>query len=219
VRLRILEQLEEQLSSNLKRRKLELSAMRGLIRRNQDASNSPLIRAATMLLYAHWEGFVRDAASFYINFVSNQGLQQQSLATNFLALCLRSELLACGRPSATQHNLCVATLRSELTQPAAISEAVVDTRDNLRGEVFRDIAELLGIEFTRYAPKEKFIDYTLCDRRNAVAHGRLDVFGPGMYDEMHDEVVWLIDSFRDDILNAATTKRYLRDQPIAKSAH
>lgn len=208
MKLRLLEHLESYLSAELKRRKRELSEMRGAVKRNQNAAHKPMVRAAVMLLYSHWEGFVRDAAAAYVNYVSYQGLPQKGLASNFLAICFRERLRECGIIRPSHHNAVVSQLRSDLSNVVSVPQSVIDTKDNLRGDVFREVVALLGLDYQPYASRENFISYTLCDKRNEIAHGHWCDVSAADYDTMHDEVIWLMSAFCDDILNAASTARY-----------
>jgi MAE_28990/MAE_18760-like HEPN len=209
-KLRTLEELESVLSADLRKRKQELTHVRGTIVRNQNVAQRSLIRAGVMLLYSHWEGYVKLSARAYINFVSHQSVPPGRLKSNFLAIAVRQHLRDCGVVRPSKHNAVVELLRAPPDQVTQMPEDSVDTKDNLRGDAFREIMALLGIEFAKYAAKENFISYTLCDQRNEIAHGSHRAVAAADYDEMHNDVLWLIDSFRDDIMNAAATLAYKR---------
>lgn len=209
MKLRTLNELDDRLSAELARRKVELTALKGVIARNDGSTRRGLLRAGVMMLYAHWEGFVKDAAMSYLNYVSFQSVESRALADNIIAVTLRTELLACGAKKPSAHNLVVSALRN----PAAgIIEVpwsnVIDARDNLRSEVFREIAHIVGIDYSAYATREVFIDKSLCDVRNAVAHGKSDSVTVEEYEALHVGVIALLEQVRTDVSNAASRELF-----------
>jgi hypothetical protein len=85
----------------------------------------------------------------------------------------------------------------------------------------REIVALLGLDYARYATKETFINRRLCDVRNEIAHGSLVETSEAEYEEVHDGVVWLMDLFRDDVINAASAELFrvrVASPPVAPDA-
>ena len=73
-------------------RRKELSELKGLVQETQGQLRSRvIIRSAVALLYAHWEGFVKKSSSYYLEFVSSHRLPYGRLASNFVALTLKSK--------------------------------------------------------------------------------------------------------------------------------
>ena len=75
MRIRSQYELSEYLSGSLSRRKREVTTIKFLVSRARTHEVEPLLRAAICLLYAHWEGFVREAATAYLSYVSRQGTE------------------------------------------------------------------------------------------------------------------------------------------------
>ena len=73
-------------------RKRELTTLKHMVERARSHEKVFLLRAAVCVLYAHWEGFVKAAATSYASFVDAQGLRYRDLAPNFVALGLRAEI-------------------------------------------------------------------------------------------------------------------------------
>jgi len=179
-----------------------MSAIRALIRRNSNLAERAILRAAVPIAYAHWEGFVKVAATGYVEYVKGHRLPIAKLQTNFAALALRKTILDCGkRPSL--HNSLFERLRGELRDIGDLPPDAVDAQDNLRADVFREIVALIGLNYARYATKDTFIDRRVCDIRNEIAHGGLRPVTSSEFDDIHDGVVELMDMFHDDVVNAA----------------
>ena len=75
-KIRTVSQLSDKLSEEIAWRKKELIYIKSLIEKNRYKSvESTLIRSGTALLYAHWEGFIKNAATSYVEFVARQNLK------------------------------------------------------------------------------------------------------------------------------------------------
>lgn len=69
---------------------------------------------------------------------------------------------------------------------------------------------MLGLEVANYSTKKAVIDDKLLFYRNRIAHGERVELEVSDYDIMQATVLELVDSFRNDIENAALTKKYQR---------
>jgi len=197
-------------------RKKELADLRAVIRRPGVAGTRQvvLIRSGVTMLYAHWEGFIKAAASAYLKYVSNKRLTYDEVTTNFVALGMRSRL-----QSASQ------TIKASVLNPIAeffVSglssrcdfphEDAIKTFSNLSSTVFKEIIHTLNFNYSLYATKEKLIDERLLNLRNNIAHGEELVIDLEEYMNLHDNVFELMETFRNEVDNAASTRHYLRRQ-------
>ena len=210
--IRSLDQLVRALDEDLAWRKRELTTLKFMLRTPRDHQRYLLLRAAICLLYAHWEGFVRAAATSYVSFVATRGLRYRNLTPNFVALGLRPEIQRAGQSnSPTIHTELTTRLMSDLSERAAIDwQLSVNTRSNLNADTLKEILVLLGLEGQDYLLKGPLLDRRLIANRNRVAHGtRIDI-EPEDYDSLHTEVIELVERFRTDIENAAATEKFRR---------
>lgn len=199
--------LLQKIDDDLVWRRRELSDFRAVI---QGAGQNPsresaLLRAGVALLYAHWEGFVKKCGTYYLEFVANQGMKASELRGNFIAIKLKSRLAEASKsnkPSASAE--LVDFFRSKLGDRLRIPhKGVIDTKSNLSSSVFREIIWTLGLDISPYETKYRLIDSSLVDRRNRIAHGDALDIGVDDYLALHDEVMALIDTFRNQLQNAA----------------
>lgn len=195
-------------------RKKELTDLKFTVGVARAQRQEMLLRAAVCLLYAHWEGFIKDAATEYVRFVASQGLGLQDVATHFVALALRSDIMGAGnsrRPSL--HTELIDKVINGQDQPfnPRLDDAV-DTGANLNSRYLADILCLVGIDPTDYLSKGPLLDERLLRNRNAIAHGRGMRIEANDYNELHDVVVMLMDQFRDDLEQAAILSSYRRPQ-------
>lgn len=212
MRLRTAENLTDALDDALGWRKIELSVMRRVVDKSPDDRASAVLRASSTLLYAHWEGFIKQAGELYLNFVVHQGLRYRELAPNFLGLAFRAKLeTAEATLKACLYTSVCNQLIADLDHRAKVPyKDVVDTGANLGGPVFRNILCLLGLDATPYLTKEKPIIDELLKIRNKAAHGKWISIDKESYFQFHDEILWMMENFRDQIEVATASRTYGR---------
>lgn len=212
MRIRTSSQLVEELDDDLAWRKRELTTINFLLASPRRHQQTLLLRAAVCLLYAHWEGFVKKAATSYISFVATRGLKYRDLTPNFVALGLRTEIREAGQSNRfTIHTAIVSRLLSDLSDNAQLDwQNSVNTRSNLNAETLRDILTLLGLDERDYLTKGPLLDEKLLGNRNRVAHGERVEIDPDDYILLHSEIIQLVDQFSADVQNAAVTEQFRR---------
>ncbi len=211
-KIRTVSQLSDQLSEEIAWRKKELIYIKSLIEKNRYQPVQPtLLRSGTAILYAHWEGFVKNAAISYVEFVSRQNLKYSELKPNFVALAVKKQL----NEARESHKAIIFTkvvnfLIAGLESKCSIQwDDVIKTQSNLNSEVLKDIICVLGLNYSFYETKEKIIDETLLRSRNEIAHGRYLLIEFDQYMDLHHEIISLMDLFKDQIENAAISSAYL----------
>jgi hypothetical protein len=209
--MRTVEQFHDRLASEMAWRRRELTAIRFLVLNAKKEAKSALIRAGVAILYAHWEGFIKTAAVSYLRFVSNQKLRYRDLATPLLATAARRVLHdATAASRASRHIDMTEFFMSGLHQTCMISDSAVRTKGNLSSSVLKDIVMTLGLDYSVFATKEALIDESLVERRNSIAHGEYLSVDVADYEALNAEVVGLLESFWNQVDNAAALKSYRR---------
>lgn len=219
--IRSLTLLNEYLDNELSWRKKELTSLKFMLTKCRAHEEGILTRAALCILYAHWEGFVRTAATCYVDYVVRQGVHLRALTPNFIALGLRSEIrIAGGSDKSTMHTDLVKRVRSDLPESFRTdSRKAIQTGSNLKVDVLNEILSVIGVDPTNYLGKRVIID-RLVRYRNLVAHG---AHGEGFeivlcdYETMHNDVIVLVEMFRTDVENAAVQKSYLEPVPASSA--
>jgi hypothetical protein len=211
---RTLEQFLEILDSDLSWRKRELSNMLAAI----DAAKadrlaiSTFLRAGVVLLYAHWEGFLKKALSEYVEYVSYQSPNHDSLKDGFLTLCWKKQMKWGDLPATNQRlGLLTSFFRSrETNRMVFLDPKVIDTQSNLSFPVAEDLLWSVDVESDWLAPKAKLIDKSLLGRRNHIAHGQVLKIELEGYRELHDQTIGILNELLNRIENCAVTKAYIR---------
>jgi len=210
-KIRTLTDLLDEMSMEFAWRKKELSGLKGLVATHENNHKCDLlIRAAVTLLYAHWEGFVKNTGTFYLEFVSRQELKHSTLAPSFLATALGKKVRKVAHSSTIQPCLeVVEFFQKESSAKSSLDwKSTIRTRSNLSSEVLREIVTILGLDYSRFSTKEKLLDERLLKNRNNIAHGRHLFVTFAEYMDLHEEVFGMMQDFFNQIENAANTGAY-----------
>jgi hypothetical protein len=96
-----------------------------------------------------------------------------------------------------------------LSEPANIDwERSIETHSNLSFKNLSEILCLLGLDDKEYSLKQQLLDQKLLQKRNLIAHGQQAEIDLDDYSDLHDEILRLLDMFRNDVENAAAREGY-----------
>lgn len=212
MKIRTVNDLSDRLDTEFSWRLKELADLKLLVKSTEKLKRSSMIRAGLPLTYAHWEGFVKSSAQFYLNFVLIQKHDLKDLSLCFLALSAQKLLNSFTNSNRTSLQLDLVnhlTSNSSLSATASYSTAI-NTKANLNSSVFTDISLSIGIDLAPYETKFNFIDESLLKRRNEIAHGNYLDIDSTAFRDIVDEVIGLMRQFQNDIMNNAVQRSYLR---------
>lgn len=162
------------------------------------------------MLYAHWEGFVKAAATAYLQYVSLRGLKLEELKSNYIALCMKSKMNFFDSNKFKLHYDAIEYMLANMQNRSLIPyKSEIDTKSNLSFNVFKDICFLLGIDLAAYSISSRMID-SLVDKRNHIAHGKYSIIDTVEFDSLYNTMVDLITRFKNDLYDAAQTEQYKR---------
>ena len=208
---RALYRLVQRLENDLSWRRKELTTLKFMVDRYAQDEQSTALRAAICLLYAHWEGYVKEAATAYVRFVGSLGLKLGDVPPHFVALALRSDIRQAGQTrKPTMHtDLVHRVLRLQDEEFRPNWRKAIDTGSNLNSDVLGEILCLIGIDGTKYTDNWPTLDSRLLKSRNSVAHGQYLDIAHEEYSDIHEKIVGLMGTLRDDIEEAAENDHYL----------
>ncbi len=178
-------------------------------RARQPDERRSLLRASVALLYAHWEGFIKEGSLVYLEYVKWQRLTNRDLSKNFLALSARSKLRAIQQSDGISAHLALAEFFLNEMSSRCDIPVMIGTKANLSSIVLREIVLTLGLDFSEFSTKANLIDERLLDKRNTVAHGEYLLIEENDYEQLQEQVLWMLDRFRTQIENAIALKKFL----------
>jgi hypothetical protein len=199
--------LDEDLGWRLKEIASLKRAVRSATGQNQDA----LLRAAVPILYAHWEGYVKQAAIGYSSYISSLGVKFSAVVPSLgglKALAYVKTMRAISKRVFVSSEL--------LNKLYAIDEDVADIPlerhisriGNLNYDLFEQISEFLALSVD--SSKRVLIDEKLLKLRNDIAHGEFLLIDVDGFDQLSIEILDLIREFKTALQNAVVLKSYLR---------
>lgn len=210
-RIRSVEALDDAISAEIAWRKQELTTALRLIQQSAGNARTANIRSGVLILYAHWEGWVKGVAQLYIRYVNAQRYSYESLSEAFLGNALKARFTAIDEATVSLvHNEFASFIRSGLSGRAALSESLIRTESNLSSNIFFDILDRLGLmRRERYSLRANMIDQELVHRRNTIAHGQHLELGLEDFQVLRANTMELLELFTDDVRNAASTDAHL----------
>lgn len=225
------EQLVELLDEDLGWRKKEIS---DLILIAQESNKEVILKSIILLLYAHWEGYIKRSSKVYLRYISEEKKNLNELTENFKAVALKSLIKEClsSKESLTlQNEIAVINKLSKAAKTrfklpkkkgpdtdSDFDNAIIDTRSNLNPKRFKNILSIIGLHYkSQLASKERYIESHLLANRNLIGHG--SKFKPDFESEfnleikdivkLRDIVFSIIDNFKDELIEYSKNEFFL----------
>ncbi|MBK5072056.1 hypothetical protein I2492_03355 [Budviciaceae bacterium CWB-B4] len=222
-----IEQLESLLEEDLGWRKKELSSLTLIAEQHND---EVILKSIILLLYAHWEGYIKKSSKLYLRYISESRLSLNELTDNFKAVALKNIISQCF------NSIDSLTLQNEITVINSFSEekkkkfkvdididndfekTFIDTQSNLNPKVFKNLLSIIGLNYkAQMKSKEIYIDKYLLSNRNLISHGgkyqnKEDTdFCLELNDikKLRDIIFSIIDNFKEEIIEYAVNSFYL----------
>ncbi len=152
-------------------------------------------------------------ASYYLEHVSFQNLTYSELQTNFLAISIKEELkLFDSSNKSTIHNQIVNSIKSKQNEKTKIPyENIIKTNSNLDSQIFVEIMETIGLDYSQYQTSFNMIDEVLLKMRNKIAHGeRLESISLDQerFEEIYSVMIGIMNQFVSQVTNAVYLEEY-----------
>lgn len=200
-------------------RKKEIATLKGRLSGSEEGDRGPLLRSGVVMIYAHWEGFVKTACELYLMYI-NEMIQRRSigLSKHFTNLLMWKMFRQKGEHHFLKNPVPFLEMCSEW--PCAPEELlptdVIDTELNLNSKVLKRLTLTFGLDYSPFETKEKLIDETLLKKRNQIAHGERIPVLPEDYEIIEQEIRKLIDHFQELIETGIEQKQY-RASPVSSA--
>lgn len=209
-KIRTVSHLQDRLDKSFSWRLKEVVDLKVSVQSNSSLARTTIVRAGVPLLYAHWEGFIKEASQDYLAFVANQRLSYGELASCFVVFGAKKYLAdLIGSRNAALNIEAVKFFRDGLGNRADLALAsAINTQSNLSSDVFTNIALSLGVAISPYDTYFNLIDESLLARRNRIAHGEYLDLDANDFRALADEVIGLLRMFKTDLENLASLGAY-----------
>lgn len=212
MKLRSIDHLESYLDSELSWRKQETTTIYMSIKSSRLNTKDVSVRSGIVLLYSHWEGFIKKSSQAYLNYICCKGIPYCDLKNNFRAIGIKEDCKSQSTKSLDYQLFIVDRVRSPQGKFNVDPESIIDTGSNLKSEVLKEIISTIGFDYTPYELKENLIDERLLKNRNKIAHGEKNYDSEDLhasFKELKEEVFEMLDIFKSQVIGAANNKDYL----------
>ncbi|MCM1225896.1 MAG: MAE_28990/MAE_18760 family HEPN-like nuclease [Clostridium sp.] len=215
------DKLIDKIDRELSWRRKELTQLKFIVSSASKENERIILRSSIVLLYAHWEGFVKMALTFYLKHIVDQGLHSNELKPNFYAMSLLSEFEKFKKTKKVSHyiSLTQTVFDSINNIPQIQYDKIIDTKSNLNSELFKELMELMDLDPSIYDTSFNLIDESLLAPRNGIAHGenrKLD--NKSAYKNIHDRITQIMDGLATQIKDAAENKSYRKAPDIENNS-
>lgn len=205
----------EEITGNLDQRRLEITNLRRVV---QNYIGKPLettaIRMAIPMLYADWEGYVREVCELYLEYIETSGIKIRELRADLLAYLWTSALkpLVGGLDFARKKAVAELALTCmENPVKFADSERIINTKSNLNFDVLGDIAANLCLDISALMPWKSHLD-ALVHLRNNIAHGaRPRTLDYTNFEDHASSLIALMEEFERSLLKALEDRSFFAD--------
>lgn len=208
------EWLENHLDEDLVWRRAELMVLRREFSEQYGANaNSPATRALSRslvaMLYAHWEGYTKEAFDCYLTLILRRKPPVSQASTGLLVSHVKHLLRRIeGQDDGAAEELVSLVRGGSQNRLRLKREELIDTGSNLRFDKLRGIYYSFSMSMEDFESKRPIIDIQLCDQRNAVAHGMYSHPDPDSIFDLYDQVFGMIESVRSNIVASLRGKEY-----------
>ena len=190
----------------------ELISMRSLVSQEDIKKSQIFIRTSLVFLYAHWEGFIRKATEYYLEYINEQGHNYEEINYNLTALALKHQGLQLEQKSDNidRYFKAVNFILNRSSIPVRLpASKVIKDPSVLNSELFKNLLEILGLSEEHYQLKKKKLDEILIKERHDIAHGKRNNISIGDFNATYDMVVNFLEYFKDQLYISALETGYL----------
>ena len=216
-----LEPFCEQIAGNLEQRRLELTRVRRVaLAYVRTPLEAPVVRMAIPIIYAEWEGYVKEVCQLYLEHVEASVGSCSELAAAMLGYLWTPVLRPLrGGLNLDRKKAVAETALHALTGPVGFSdtEKGIDTKSNLNFAVLETIAGSLCLDITPLLHWKTHLN-ALVYLRNNIAHGaRPQVLKYPDFDQRASETLALMEGFERVIISGVRDRAFCSVRPTARS--
>jgi len=205
-KFKTLSELENVINENFIRRRDELNLVKDLVYKNlKNDGGKVFAKQLIVLLYSHWEGFIKFSSECFIKFIHHQDLNYNELNLGMYAICKLDKINNFLESKIALKINSIKSIFDDYTTKAEIPyDFTISTYSNLNTETLEEICLIIGINEDDYLFKKGIIDEKLLKNRNKIAHGELVEMLPSYSLEIYNLVFPILENFKTDLLNRAT---------------
>ena len=202
--------LSDALDEELSWRRREISFLKFAFQSAKFEERQAIGRACHVALYAHWEGFVREAGQLYLFHISFRAKSYKELRPGifFAANPSVTGPLRSAGDNAVLATAELANLMAMQAKKFRNTKPEINTRSNLKMEILQEIDCVLGNVGISAIPEKKWLDEKLVGKRNTIAHGKSANVDFAEFEQLVDYVTIWMQGIAGQLTNCALQNAY-----------
>ena len=190
----IVEVTKEEISENLDKRRFEITNLRRVLLNYVGKSlESTVTRMAIPLLYANWEGYVKEVCQLYMEYIERSGTKNRELKAEMLGYLWSSDI----RP-----------LTGGINFEKKKCERNINTKSNLNFGILENISAYLCFDVSFLIPYRHRLN-ALVNLRNNIAHGSFpSTMDYDIFDEYAKSILELMENFENIIIHNLANRNF-----------
>ncbi|TDM17092.1 MAE_28990/MAE_18760 family HEPN-like nuclease [Macrococcoides caseolyticum] len=214
------ENLQDKLNRNAVHRKKEINFLSFTIQSFDGDIKKAQLRSAFLILYAHYEGFSKEAVRLFLKFLNQQSIKVSELNLNLQSVYYTKRFIDINHSKYKRdyHHFLEHFIRNDEVFNLDInSKGIVVTDSNLKYDLLEDLLFMIGIDPKTFIFKQNqslelkrtLIENVILDNRNKIAHGENISINYESFIDVKNFVIEYIDILSDKIIEIAMDKKYL----------
>ncbi|MDR4498350.1 MAG: MAE_28990/MAE_18760 family HEPN-like nuclease [Candidatus Scalindua sp.] len=207
--------IQEEIADNLDKRRFEITNLhRVLLNYTGKPLESTALRMAIPLLYANWEGYVREVCQLYLEYIESTGVQVRNLKPGLLGYLWTPALKPLIGGLDFEKKKIIAELALNCMENSVHfedSERAINTKSNLNFDVLKNISNHLCLETTTLEPWKQHLN-ALVNIRNNIAHGSiLTALKYYFFEEHASSLISLMEEFEKVIIQTLENNGFCKN--------
>ena len=208
----IVEVTKEEISENLDKRRFEITNLRRvLLNYVGKPLESTVTRMAIPLLYANWEGYVKEVCLLYLEYIERSGTKNRELKAEMLGYLWSSSIKPLTGGINFEKKKCIAELALNSMDDFvefSENERSINTKSNLNFDILENISAYLCFDVSFLIPYRHRLN-ALVNLRNNLAHGSFpSTMDYDIFDEYAKSTLELMENFENIIIHNLANRNF-----------
>jgi hypothetical protein len=208
MKIKSIEELVDKLDADLGWRKKELSYLFSKASQKSNIHKDTEIRVTLAFMYAHWEGYIKNACKIYLIYIKSQKERFVDLRSNFLAIKYFNKINQDDHSFKYYHSVLNDIINSQNIKVDFSENNIIKANSNLTSTVLKSLLSIIVLDENMFELKNKLIDEKLVNYRNKIVHGEYMNYRFEDAEELKNNVFNMLEEFKERLYSAAYNKEY-----------
>ncbi|WP_047380430.1 MAE_28990/MAE_18760 family HEPN-like nuclease [Cetobacterium sp. ZWU0022] len=204
-------------------RKKEITDFLILVNKTETELKETLEKSFVLLLYSHWEGYIKEVSNLYIRYITLQKKTIQELTDNFYDIYLKELLKSYQKNTNLEIESDLRKRILKLEQKFNIDftsdyyeKFILGVESNLKFEKYLNICKLTNYEFNDEMGLFERVLFKVIHNRNSIAHTGSKATDNSYvsYEDLENMMYFLLEEmkkFKDHIISCIKDRKFLKN--------